>query len=104
MKAELLPDEPSDLETEPLEPEPLEPDDASDLDYVDMPCTDDDGDDDSRWEVFVADDDERDPEQDSGDFRIENARKVQESRRLGDKEDDDVDHRLRVSSAPCPLV
>ena len=69
MSRDLLPEEPSDLE-----PEPAEPDEASDLDFADMPCTDDiDGDDgdDTRWEAFIPDEGETDPEPDPGDFWIE---------------------------------
>lgn len=48
-------------------------DDASDLDFVDMPCTDAGGsgcinDDDSRWDAFLADEDETDPAPDPRDF------------------------------------
>lgn len=103
MKAELLPDEPSDLEAEPIEP-----DDASDLDYVDMPCTDDDDnadcDDDSRWEVFVADDDARDPEPDPDDLQIENGGTDKETKRQGDTEKIVVFDELLVSPSPCSLV
>jgi hypothetical protein len=68
MNANAMPEEPSDLEAEPIEP--TEP---SDLDCEDMPCTDDAGeDDDSRWDVFIPDDDELDPQPDVGDFWIEN--------------------------------
>jgi hypothetical protein len=53
-------DRPSDV------PEPPDgPDEASDLDDFDVPCTDAD---DESWEVFIADDDERDPLPDLGDF------------------------------------
>ena len=55
---EPLPDEPSELE-------PEEPSDLSDLEFEEMPCTDDD---DARWEVFIPDDDERDPVPEPGDF------------------------------------
>jgi hypothetical protein len=44
------------------------PDDAdedSELDDFDLPCTDAD---DARWDVFIADDDQRDPLPDPGDF------------------------------------
>jgi hypothetical protein len=61
----LLPEEPDDLESEP--DEPAEP---SDLDYEEMPCTDDG--DDSRWEAFIPDEDELDLEPEAGDFWIEN--------------------------------
>ena len=40
-----------------------EPVDDSDLDDEEIPCTDDD---DSRWEAFIPDDDECDPEPDAG--------------------------------------
>ena len=49
-------------------PEPLtpveEPDEPSDLDDFDGPSIDDD----SRWDVFIPDDDERDPLPDPSDF------------------------------------
>ena len=46
-------------------PDPLEePDEDTDLDEFDLPCTDDDG----RWDVFIPDDDERDPLPEAGDF------------------------------------
>jgi hypothetical protein len=57
------PDEPSDMESEPDEPS-----DPGDLEFEDLPCTDDD---DSQWEAFIPDDDERDPEPAPGDFWIE---------------------------------
>jgi len=57
------PDPPSELE-----PEPDEPADPSDLEFEDLPCTDDD---DSRWDAFIPDDDERDPEPAPGDFWFE---------------------------------
>ena len=71
MNADLLPDQPG-----ALEPLPTEPDDESDLDYEDMPCTDGDGldgggDNDSRWDAFIPDEDEWDPQPDPGDFWIE---------------------------------
>ncbi|MEX2309488.1 MAG: hypothetical protein WD738_17945 [Pirellulales bacterium] len=48
----------------PLEiPDPIE--EPSDLDDFDIPCTDDD---ERRWDVFIPDDDERDPLPDRGDF------------------------------------
>jgi len=62
--AEFPLDEPSELEQPPDEPT-----DLSDLDYEDMPCTDDG--DDSRWEAFIPDDDEFDPQPDPGDFWFE---------------------------------
>lgn len=49
-------------ETEPLEPPPDEP---SDLEFEDLPCTDED---DARWEAFIPDDDQRDPQPDPRDF------------------------------------
>jgi hypothetical protein len=60
--AEPPPDEPSELE-----PEPDGPADPSDLDFEELPCTDDD----SRWDAFIPDDDERDPQPAPGDFWIE---------------------------------
>ena len=97
-----LPDEPSDLE-----PEPIEPNDASDLDYEDVPCTDGDGlegDDDSRWDAFIPDEDEWDPQPDPGDFWIENERTNRKTRRHGDKEREPVFGLLLVSPSPCLLV
>jgi hypothetical protein len=41
-----------------------EPDEPSNLDELEMPQ----GDDDSRWDVFIPDPDERDPLPDPGDF------------------------------------
>jgi len=49
--------------TAPLSPLD-EPEEPSDLDDFNGPCTDDD----SRWEVFIPDDDEFDPLPDPGDF------------------------------------
>ncbi len=72
MAPDAAPEEPSDLEIEPAEPE-----DQSDLDFSDMPCTDDGGgSDDSRWEAFIPDDDESDPQPDPGDFWVENCRVI----------------------------
>ena len=65
------PDESSDLERdrhESFDETPPPPDD-SDLDYDDIPCTDDA--DDSRWEALIADEDELDPEPEPGDFWVE---------------------------------
>lgn len=72
MFADLVPDDPSDLDQEPHQP--TEPDEPSDLDSGDIPCTDDlDGPlDETQWEAFVPDDDQWDPEPDPGDFWIEN--------------------------------
>ena len=75
MNADLAPEEPRDLETGPTETGPTETtptelEEPSDLDFDDMPCTDDG--DESRWEAFIPDEDEWDPEPDPGDFRIEN--------------------------------
>ena len=53
----------ADQINEPLPPLD-EPDDSSDLDDFDLPRTDDD----SRWDVFIPDDDERDPLPDRDDF------------------------------------
>ena len=55
-----------------------------------MPCTDDGDevvDDDARWDAFIPDDDEWDPEPDSGDFWVENGGDS-EIGRQGDKEND----------------
>jgi hypothetical protein len=79
MYAELAPEDPSDLETAPIESGPTESgptetaptelEEPSDLDFDDVPCTDDD--DESRWEAFIPDEDEWDPAPDPGDFWIE---------------------------------
>jgi hypothetical protein len=74
-----MPDEPSELDVEPAEP-----DDASDLDYEDVPCTDDG--DDSRWEAFIPDEDEWDPQPDPGDFWIEGRSRVEATRCAGTPE------------------
>jgi hypothetical protein len=73
MNADLLPDPERDTD-EPSELEPwAEPADDTDLDCVEMPCTD--GvcpDEDERcWEAFIPDEDEWDPLPDPGDFRAE---------------------------------
>jgi hypothetical protein len=65
MLADQLPEEPSDLE--PDAPEPL---DASDLEFPELPCTDED---DASWDAFIPDDDERDPAPERGDFWIDNS-------------------------------
>jgi hypothetical protein len=62
------PAEPPPNQPNEIEPEPDEPADPSDLEFEELPCTDDD---DSRWEAFIPDDDERDPEPAPGDFWIE---------------------------------
>jgi hypothetical protein len=46
----------------------VDPEDGSELEYEEIPCTDDD----SRWEAFIPDQDEFDPVPDPGDFWIEN--------------------------------
>ena len=51
-----------------LEPAPDEPQEPSDLEFEELPCTDDD---DSRWDAFIPDDDERDPQPAPGDFWFE---------------------------------
>jgi hypothetical protein len=79
MYADLVPDDPSDLDQEP---NPLsEPDEPSDLDSGDFPCTGDlDGTfDETQWEAFVPDEDQSDPEPDPGDFWIENGLPAVES-------------------------
>ena len=94
MAAELPPDEPSDLEVLPPEVEDrtdLDDDfDDEDLDYEDLPCTDDidssQEEEDARWDVFIPDEDEWDPQPDPGDFWMENAIKDGEARRQGDKD------------------
>jgi hypothetical protein len=71
MNADLMPDEPGDLEPQ------AEPDDCSDLDYDDVPCTDgggldrSDDDDESRWDAFIPDEDEWDPQPHPRDFWVE---------------------------------
>jgi hypothetical protein len=47
---------------------PAEPEGPDEPDEIDVPCTDDD---DPRWDVFIADDDDCDPLPDLGDFWIE---------------------------------
>lgn len=79
MNADLLPDpnrqpeEPSELETPA--PEPWgDADEDTDLDYVEMPCTDGvcpEEEEENRWEAFIPDEDEWDPQPDPGDFRAE---------------------------------
>jgi hypothetical protein len=98
MNSDLPPADSSD--TEPNDPDPTDhdpttadPDDASDLDdvpYDDVPCTDD-GDDDPRWEAFIADEDECDPWPDPGDFWLE-GRQENETATLADKL---IDHTIR---------
>jgi len=73
MNADLLPESPRDPE-DPSEPDSWdEPDEDTDLDYVEMPCTDGvcptGEEDDERWEAFIPDEDEWDPQPDPGDFR-----------------------------------
>jgi hypothetical protein len=51
-------------EMDPDVAEPPASEDASDLEFEELPCTDDD----SHWEAFIPDEDERDPEPDPGDF------------------------------------
>ena len=59
--------------SQPLEPDnppppspPAEPDEPNDPDDLEVPCTDD-----AHWDVFIADDDDRDPLPDFDDFWIE---------------------------------
>jgi hypothetical protein len=75
MNADLNPEEPIDFEFSDREPDPDELEEPSDLDFSDMPCTDEAGrgSDESQWEAFLPDDDGWDPEPDPGDFWIENA-------------------------------
>ena len=72
--------EPSDCE--PVDAEPTDRDsdrdeleEPSDLDFADMPCTDEagQGSDESQWEAFLPDEDDWDPEPEPGDFWIGNA-------------------------------
>ena len=55
----------SDDEAPELENEPSE---DSDLDAEELPCTDED---ESHWDAFIPDEDERDPEPEAGDFWME---------------------------------
>ena len=48
------------------DPPPAELDEPGDLEDLDSPCVDD-----SDWDVFIADDDERDPLPEPGDFWVE---------------------------------
>jgi hypothetical protein len=76
MNDQLSPEELGDLDATPsdLDTTPAELEEPTDLDFSDMPCTDDGDDgDESRWEAFIPDEDEWDPEPDVGDFWIENA-------------------------------
>lgn len=99
MNADLLPDEPSDLETVPDVP-----DEASDLDFADMPCTDDGQgggeDDDRRWEAFIPEEEEWDPQPDPGDFWMENGGPARESWSQTGKEQEVVVCRTRSPLAP----
>lgn len=63
MRAELLPDEPSDLE-----PAAEEPSNLSDLEFPGPPFADED---EAPWEAFIPDDDELDPQPEAGDFWID---------------------------------
>jgi len=63
MYDDLLPEEPSDLE-----PGVDEPSATSDLEFPEFPCAVED---DASWEAFDADDDERDPQPELGDFWTE---------------------------------
>lgn len=56
------PDEPSDLDVAPDESS-----DQSEIEFENALFADED---DSRWEAFILDDDERDPEPEQGDFWI----------------------------------
>ena len=72
MHADLLPESPRGPD-DPREFESWdERDEDVDLDFVEMPCTDGScptGDeDDARWEAFIPDEDEWDPQPDPGDF------------------------------------
>jgi hypothetical protein len=61
---------PQDLpreEPEEYECPPEELNEPSDLEELDFP----DFDDDARWDAFIADDDERDPQLEPGDFWID---------------------------------
>jgi hypothetical protein len=72
MTADLLPEEPRGCEPSDLEPSDLEPDEEpsrlSDLEFPELPCTDED---DEPWEAFIPDEDERDPQPGRGDFWID---------------------------------
>jgi hypothetical protein len=65
MPAEMLPEEPSDLDPE-LDP----PEDESELEFPELPCTDED---DAPWEAFIPDDDRWEPDPEPGDFWIEDS-------------------------------
>jgi hypothetical protein len=71
-----LPSEEIDPHGEPPEPgewEPAPPDSADDGEPLEIPCTDDD----SSWDVFIPDDDERDPLPEAGDFWIDTSQEDQ---------------------------
>jgi hypothetical protein len=61
-------DPPTDL-SQPTE-SPEEDSDQDDLDDFDHPCTDVN---DLRWDVFIPDDDERDPLPEAGDFWVDDS-------------------------------
>ena len=63
MHVERMPDEPSEFD-----PEDDEPTELSDLEFPEMPCTDED---DAPWEAFIPDEGQWDPEPERGDFWIE---------------------------------
>jgi hypothetical protein len=54
------------IDVDPDSADLTEPEEASDLELEEMPCTNDD----SHWEAFIPDEDERDPEPEAGDFWI----------------------------------
>jgi hypothetical protein len=106
MKKDLPPTDTDPSNREPAEVDlpTTELDDASDLD-VEMPydevlCTDDG--DDSQWEAFIPEEDERDPLPDPGDFWVENCEDMQTWR--PDRENDLVVRRLFVSPSPSLVV
>ena len=55
-------------ESQPCFGEACEPSEDSDPDVEELPCTDED---ESLWDAFIPDEDERDPEPEAGDFWIE---------------------------------
>jgi hypothetical protein len=97
--SDVEPNEPNPTDTDPANEEP---DDASDLDFDDMPCTDD-GDDDAWWEVFLPDEDECDPDPDPGDFWAAGSHD-ERCRSPGSNEPRSTACRLLVSPSLCHFV
>jgi hypothetical protein len=63
MPADILPEEPSDLD-----PELEQTEDESEPEYPELPCTDED---DASWDAFLPDDEWWEPDPEPGDFWME---------------------------------